>query len=342
MAHDLMVDPITGEAAMFFYGALPWHGLGQELVAQRPATAEEAIRLAHLDWEVKKYPALVQLEGKTTAAPGWYGTVRQDTIGYPNPVVLGIVGPNYTPLQNIEAFGFFDSVVGSGQAIYHTAGALRQGDRIWILAKLPEDIKVLGQDVTEQYLLLSNSHDGTSSIVAMFTPVRVVCKNTLAMAFNSNTRQVKIRHTASAQERLSTAARLMGIISQQSQETAAVYDDMARFKLNGQRLLKYFGEIYPAPAPKADAKDGDADKAAENYKLRLKTLVRLFEAGPGHDMPGIGGTLWMAYNAVTDYVDHYSRGKDAERRMDSVMFGAGAKIKADALEFATAKRDVWA
>ena len=105
---------------------------------------------------------------------------------------FGIVSSDYTPLQNLEAFNFFDDIVGQGAAIFHTAGALGKGERVWILAKLPDSIRIIGDDVCDKYLLLSNSHDGRSSVQMKFTPIfAVVCQNTLTMALNQG-RTVRI------------------------------------------------------------------------------------------------------------------------------------------------------
>ncbi len=341
MAHDLMMDPITGEACMFFYGKLPWHGLGQELKEQRPATAAEAIRLAHLDWQVKKYPAYARIGDKFVPVEGYNATVREDTINTDNPVSLGVVGSTYEPLQNVDAFSFFDAIVGKGSAIYETAGALRLGDRIWILAKLPGDFAVIGDDIINQYLFLSNSHDGSSAVTADFTDTRIVCNNTLSIATrNSSARRVKIRHTQSAKDKLAEAGRLMGIVNREFADRFNVYKSLTLTSMTQKSLKTYFETLYRPPVP--DAETGKIpERTEDNHRWRMQTLTRLFEAGPGMNIVGVKGTLWAAYNAVTDYVDHYNRGQDADKRLDSLMWGAGHRIKEQALELAAFKQDSW-
>jgi phage/plasmid-like protein (TIGR03299 family) len=155
MAHKLHIE--NGRASMMYVGKEPWHGLGTKL--DGPVTSEEAIKAANLDWVVEKKP-LVAYDGKHAHPVGnRYAIVRKDCYGQPKPV-FGIVGADYTPLQNRDAFAFFDRIVGRGAAIYHTAGALGDGERVWMLAKLPNPIHVAGDDVTDKFLLLSNSHDG--------------------------------------------------------------------------------------------------------------------------------------------------------------------------------------
>lgn len=338
MAHELEVDPVTGEIPMFFHGELPWHGLGQTLQEDRPATAAEAIKLAHLDWDAVKYPMYAMVDGVMRRVPGTHAVVRGDTSGARKPVMLTshgkAVSDQYEPLQNIEAFDFFDEVVGQGAAVYHTAGALRNGERIWILAKLPDTLSILGMDDIEPYLLLTNSHDGTSSIQVMFTTVRVVCANTLRMGMNSGMREMKIRHTASAKDKLNKAAELMGIVSREVKEAETIFTDMARVQMTSAMLKDYFAEVYPEPQP--DAETGEIpERTAKNYNKRLRTLNGIFERGAGSQLATAHGTLFGAFNAVTDYVDHYTRGKDADVRMQSVLMGHGDGIKQRAFNIAT-------
>ena len=180
MSHNLLMQ--NGQASMFYINEVPWHGLGTRL--DKPATAHEAITAARLDWKVVKLPLFAG--SKRIPVTDRFAVVRRtgDLIQHTDPV-LGVVSHEYTPLQNQQAFQFFDPIVGQNAAIYHTAGALGKGERVWILAQLPGHIRVAGDDITEKYLLLSNSHDGKSSVTIKFTPVRVVCQNTLTLALKA-------------------------------------------------------------------------------------------------------------------------------------------------------------
>ncbi len=154
MVHNLAET--NGRTAMMYTGESPWHRLGTKL--DNPATAEEAIIAAGLDYDVML--ADLQTTGGL-AVPHRKAVIRSD-----NYSVLGVVGNNYLPIQNKECFTFLDSVVADGALRYHTAGALGKGERIWLLAKLPDQIRIKNsEDVTDKYLLLSNSHDGTSSLL---------------------------------------------------------------------------------------------------------------------------------------------------------------------------------
>lgn len=207
MSHDLAT--INGQSAMMYYGEVPWHGLCQKL--DGPATAAEAIRAANLDWKVEKTPLHIHQGKLYPKVPDRFVIVRQDQAASDAPpTVQGIVGRDYTPLQNREAFDWFDPIADGAKAIYHTAGALGDGERVWILAKLPDAIQVIGDDIADKFLLLSNSHDGSSSVQVKFTPIRVECQNTLTMALSQG-RSLRIAHTPSLPPRKAAARDSLGI-----------------------------------------------------------------------------------------------------------------------------------
>jgi phage/plasmid-like protein (TIGR03299 family) len=227
---------IQGRPAIAYYGEPPWHGLGKAL--QKPATAAEAIAAAQLAWDVTKVPLHIHQCGEFKGVPKRYGIVRADLFARNEPApLLGIVGAAYTPLQNRDAFAWFDPIVGEQAAIYHTAGALGGGERVWILAKLPGDMQVIGDDIAHKFLLLSNSHDGSSAVHVKFTPVRVVCQNTLTMALrDGSTLSVPPRTLA---ERLSAARETLGIIRRRFDAIAADFQTTARFTMTSARLDNY-------------------------------------------------------------------------------------------------------
>ena len=200
--------------SMFYYGATPWHGLGTPV--DQVATSDEAITAAGLDWEV----GMEEMETESGLSVFTHkATVRQDTRQ-----VLGVVGRRYEVLQNRDAFSFFDSVVGEKLAMYHTAGSLGQGEKVWILAKLPGEIVVGKDDVTDKYLLLLNSHDMSWRVRMFFTPIRVVCQNTAQAAirgFNSKTDPgVGFKHLGDIQKKVVEAQKALGIAN-------AYYDQYA-------------------------------------------------------------------------------------------------------------------
>lgn len=319
---------------MFFVGETPWHGLGTRIEG-RP-TSEEAIVAAGLDWQV----GLKDLQIAEGGAPVSHKAVVRATDG----AVLGVVGPSWTPLQNTEAFRFFDPLVADGKAAYETAGSLRAGQRVWILAELmlaPSEI--VPGDLVKHYALLSNSHDGSLAVRVGFTDVRVVCANTLQMAHGAETSKLlRLRHTKNVGEALERVREVMDLAQRSFASTAEQYRALARRGAVEADLRRYVDLVFrPAQTALKDkvaeaaAVAGVSPETAEeaNRERIYPRIVELFEAGRGTEIPGVRGTLWGAYNAVTEYVAH-ERGNDDAKRLDQTWFGAGAKINARALEVA--------
>jgi phage/plasmid-like protein (TIGR03299 family) len=322
MAANLASGP-DGRTAMMYTGEVPWHRLGQRL--DNPATAEEAITAAGLDYEVQLTPL--------TTVDGLDVPQRKAVVRYDNQTVLGTVGNNYVPVQNRQAFGFLDAVVGEGQLRYHTAGAIGKGEKIWLLAKLPDDIRVKNSDdLVHKFLLLFNAHDGSAALRVLFTPVRVVCQNTLSLALRQRENQgVSIRHEGNLAAKLKQAQDVLGFAHRFYDDAAARIDRMASHYPSQEQLKQYFEALYPNP---------EEDKNSTRAKNVREELHRLFETGIGHDDPAIKGTSWTALNAVTEYIDHHrsTRGKDdttkASQRLNSIWFGSGAILKAKAWDLA--------
>ena len=197
---------------------------------------------ANLDYTVVKKPLKAIIHNQHFAdVPNAFATVRTDTN-----VVLGVVGSSYLPVQNIDAFTFFDPLVDRSEAIYHTAGVLSNGSKIWLLAKLPDYIKVgKKNDPVEKYVLLYNSHDGSSHIRVKLTPVRVVCNNTLTAALQGSEAEVRIKHTASATEKLQEAHKVLELTNQLYRELDYIFNRMALRKITAQQLVEYCKALIP-------------------------------------------------------------------------------------------------
>lgn len=313
-----------GRTAMMYTGEVPWHGLGTRL--DGPATAREAIEAAGLNY-LAELKEIQTVEGKEV--PQRRGVVRSDTGD-----VLGVVGKSYAPVQNYQAFGFLDAIVADGGLRYHTAGALGKGERVWMLAKLPSHIRVKGgDDIVEKFLLLSNSHDGSAALRTFFTPVRVVCQNTLNLAIRKHGGQgISILHKGDLSSKIQEAQRVLGLAETFYTDAAAKIEILACHYPSVEQVRQYFESLYPDPTDASSSR-------ARNIRLRL---TEIFETGIGLDMPDIKGSSWAAYNAVTEWVDHHrpTRASDptdrASRRLESAWFGNGAKLKARAWDQALA------
>ena len=316
MGHNL------NEERMFYYGEKPWHGLGVELNA--PATSKEAIQAARLDYEVRKTErTLIGCDtntGKQFPVFDQYATYRADTFQS-----LGAVGKGYKVIQNVECFDFFDSVIGEGKAVYHTAGALGKGERIWVLAKLPKTMIIGKEDEVEKYLLLTNSHDGKSSLTMYFTPVRVVCQNTLNVSMKDAKEGIRIRHSGNIKVKVEEAQRVLGIATMFYSDFEQISNKFASMKLNKTQAESYFTDLLFTEKQK--------ENPHEHTRLsnQRDELLGLFEHGAGNEIKDIRHSLWTAYNAVTEYADHKKVVKreadDRTLRLNSIWFGSAALFK---------------
>ncbi len=304
--------------SMFSVKSTPWHGLGKVLEAA--PTPEAAIVAAGLDWEV----ALKSMQtADGLAIPGHKAVVR----GSDNHV-LGVVGDKYTPVQNAKAFAFFQPFLDSGVATLETAGSLRDGKRVWILAKVAGDpIEIVANDPVERFILLAHGHDGSLAMRIGFTPVRVVCANTLAMSMTDNaSKLLRIKHTKRIADAMTEIQKVMSVVEGEFLATAEQYKQLARCKVSDDTLKAYVRRVFSAKVMTADG-EGEVEECT-----RVIDRVRpLFEKGRGNDLPGVKGTLWGAYNAITEYIG-YERGDSQNTRVDSMWFGEGAKLNRKALD----------
>lgn len=313
MSHNLNIN--KGKASFFSLKEKAWHGLGQ--IVKSAPNSKEAIQLAGLDYEVGLAPLSANLDDNSIVSlPKNFATYRKDT-GIP----FGVVGTKYTVVQNKDAFSFFDSIVGEGEAIYETAGALGEGEKIFITAKLPDYIKV-GKDAIEKYLLLTMAHDGSGAIKAMFTPIRVVCNNTLRMALNRNTNQISIRHTQAVHNSLKTAHKLMGITNQLSEEVGHIFNEMTKVKITDKVLQDYIKNIYLTKEEILDT-----DLISTRTKNMLNDIHEYAYVGVGQEEETCKGTLFGAYQAITGYYQNTKDYKTLDKKFTSILDnGTDSKI----------------
>lgn len=297
-----------------------WHGLGQ-IISNYP-TSSEAIQFAGLDFEVAKLPNLHQLpSGIEVISENSFFTFRTDT----EQVLGDKVGIDYQVVQNTEVFGFFDGIVGNATDIkYETAGCLYDGQVVFVTAKLPEYIRVGREDLIEQYLLLTSSHDGTGSITIAFTPVRVVCCNTLNAALRNNTNCIKIRHTASASDKLKQAHQMLGLSNRLAEEMEAIYNRWSRVKINHPELKRL---VQIAMVPNREVLEklrmGKDEQLSSHFTNMSDDVMQYAFESPTQQEATTRGTVFGAYNAVTGYFQNVRNYKDDESKFKSVLSGTG-------------------
>ena len=328
MAHNIAYNERTEKYSFFSVKEKAWHGLGQ-LVSDYP-TSREALRFAGLDFSVEKRKLFTydkeNLFGNantvapTIPVPNYYATLRTDT-----EAVLGVVGTNYEVVQNVDAFAFFDAIVGGDGMQYETAGALGKGERIFITAKLPNYIRVGNEDLIEKYLFLTTSHDGFGSITAAFTPVRIVCNNTLTAALNNCSNRIKIRHTTGAKERLEQAHNLMGISNRLSEQLKEIFNAWAKVRITDSEVRKL---IQLALAPAKEVFIGEtADAISARFSNQCDAVLAYNFTSPTQQTETTKGTVFGAYNAITGYFQNVKTYKSEEAKLTSLLYGGSAQEK---------------
>jgi phage/plasmid-like protein (TIGR03299 family) len=295
---------------MFSVRSRPWHGLGAVLGS--PPTVEDGLRLAGLDWTVSRQ-RLFTPDGQEAPA---YAVVRGS-----DGKVLGAVGERYRPLQNREAFSWVQPFLEAGEAQLETAGSLAGGARVWVMARLNRaPIEVAPGDEVVKYLLLSNSHDGSLAVRVGFTPVRVVCNNTLALSHASKDSQlIRLRHSSGVVQNLENVRSTIDAVNARFEATAEQYRRLASKDINQADLARYVTRVLDA-----------GDQPGPRLKNIIQRVTELFEAGAGNGTLYVRGTYWSAYNAVTEWLTH-ERGRSADSRVNSLWYGDSACLNSRAL-----------
>ncbi|MEZ2336846.1 DUF932 domain-containing protein [Mucilaginibacter sp. RCC_168] len=306
-----------------------WQILGKTITKCK--TSAEAIQEAGLDFTVWKHPNLHALpSGNNIISDNSYFTFRTDT-----EAILGDkVGCDYEMVQNVDAFGFFDSIIENyGGLHYESAGSLGYGALTYITAKLPEYIKVGRSDLIEQYLFLTSTHDGTGSMTIAFTPVRIYCANTLNAALQNCSNCIKIRHTASAAEKLKSAHKLLGLTNQLSTEMEAIFNRWSRVRISDPELKRL---IQLAMVPNKETyellKTGKESELSSQFNNTVSAVLDYSLTSPSQQEATTKGTLFGFYNSVTGYYQNVKGYRDNEAKFKSIMGGTGLQRNQTAFE----------
>jgi len=325
MSHNL--NQRNGNYSFFSVRELPWHGLGK--ILEFAPTAADAIKIAQMDFTVDATPLFARINDREKILKDKKCTYRTDTED-----VLGIVSKRYEIVQNVEAFDFFDYAVGEGQAIYETAGVLGKGEVIFITAKMPDTIRIgKSDDIIDKYLLLTMGHDGSLAIHAMFTPVRVVCNNTLlaALADKRNEGRITIKHTKKAHEKMLIARELMNITNKTANTFAEMLNQMVEIKLTEEQLVSGLELVLLTKkelqrlALVGDATDKYREAEVPTAKIKtLDEMVKYSFEGPGQELDTCKGTAFGLYNAVSGYYQNWQNFRTEENRMFNNLLGGNA------------------
>lgn len=318
MAHAIEI--VDGVANMAYVGEVPWHGLGKRVPGD--VSPEQMLKAANLDWTVEKRPMFFSDNNGSPVM-----TKAQALVRSTDSKVLTVVTEKWNPVQNSEAFEFFNDFVHAGDMEMHTAGSLKGGTIVWGMAQIKESFELFGGDKVEGYLLFTNPHQFGRSIDIRFTPVRVVCNNTLTMAINSESKnRVTVNHRAAFNGNL--VKETLGI----AKDKLSFYREQAQFlgkkKYSKETLVEYFNRIFPSIGK---------DQVTSN-DLRTEAISRHAEDAMSylHTQPGASfaeGSWWQAFNTVTYMTDH-KLGRSADTRIASAWYGQNRIKKEKALDLA--------
>lgn len=307
---------------MAFVGETPWHGEGTSVTDKAiMVNAEAFAKAAGIDYAVDTCPLIC--EDKT---PVPNRAVFRMVDGAKK--ILGVVGPRWQPLQNIDAFKWFQPWLDAGLAEFHTAGALFDGEKVWVLAKLALDnVEVAKGDEVMPYVLLSNSHDGKNAVKIGFNPIRVVCWNTLSAATNEGVgKMIRVRHNGRLESNLNTLRDTMNLVKQDFEANTEQYKVLATRHFNQADIKKYVKTLL-------DITDIDDKELPTRTVNRMENIFNMIFTGKGQDNPAIKNTWWAAYNGYNESLN-WVDGRNTSNRLDNLWFGQGINKNRDALELA--------
>jgi phage/plasmid-like protein (TIGR03299 family) len=322
---------------MFYYGEMPWHRKGVKL--EHPADLEEALYWGNLDWEVELIP-LQTIEDDPpfrSPVPMRMAVVRKEVPpGFPGRV-LGVVHPGFKPLQNRQGAEVFDAIFGRREQVYHTGGYLGEGQVVWLLARLPIEITIAGEDIVEPYILYSNSHDGSRAIDFRLTAVRVVCQNTLNLALNKRDMRKAFRrsHSGNYDSLLNEFAGFFMFTINAAKLVENSFQKLSQQKCSPDAFTEFAHFLFSVP----NHPESQQEQVLRTYHLirdqmvaERRALKQKYEQANDTELSSARGTWWSALNAVTGYVDHDQ--KTRRERYSYVMFGHGDVLKRKAYELA--------
>lgn len=320
MAHNLAT--INGRTAMAYQGETPWHNLGTRLASM--TSVEAAMAASSIDYRVREEPLFL--------ADGTQITMRKAIIREGENVVLSTVGAGYQILQHVDGFSALDVLCTEHGMTVESAGALGDGERVWMLFKMPETITPVPGDDVRGYLLATTGHDGSWSYSIRPTPIRVVCQNTLdAASMNGGVEFVRLFHTRGNADKLSIAAEIVEKVVGAFHETGETFTAFAQRQMSEAEVIRYVETLFPV----------NEDKPSKVIDERRKTVADLVWTGVGSELArsATNGApnAWAAYNAVTEYFDHVRPGEaksaaGVRRANESAVFGNAADLKLRALK----------
>ncbi|WP_233827763.1 DUF932 domain-containing protein [Paraburkholderia sp. ZP32-5] len=305
-------------SSMAYRGETPWHGLGNQLSAKQPI--EIWARQAGMDWTIESADVRFVATppgsgfGSIHAFPEQRVLYRSDT-----KAPLSVVSSRYRVVQPREILEFYRDLTEVGGFELETAGVLKDGKKLFALARTGQSVSLRGRDEVNGYLLLATACDGTLATTAQFTSVRVVCNNTLQIALGDSAGCVKVPHRSRFDAQ--AVKRQLGIAISSWDGFMVRMKALADRKVNDAAAEAFFRRVLTYPASSSVSMPATNDSAIRAVQALYAGL------GMGADLSSACGSLWGALNAITEFIDHRRRARSEDHRRDAAWFGAGAAIK---------------
>lgn len=319
---------------MAYSGEVPWHGLGKPV--NNDLTPAQMLKAAGLDWKVEKRPIYHKTKKGYEEVAGRHALVRDK-----DDRVLTVTGNTYKPVQNDVSMDFFRKFVQAGHMNMETAGSLHGGQYIWALARLGKDFTLGKTDEVRGFLLLSQPHVLGKAMVIQFTPIRVVCWNTLCFALGSNLKgkganTFRMRHSVEFNDSVKKQAEVaLGLASEQMDVFKACATMLTKKKAKPEKVEEFFCEVLqfdPKDLEKVK-KNAKGNDAATREPQMLPKFRDALEFSPGANLATAKGTWWGALNAVTRVIDH-EIGRDRSAALRTAWMGNKANVKRTAVDLA--------
>lgn len=311
---------------MAYAGDVPWHGLGVQV--SHNMTAEEMLKAAGLDWGVDlRHLYIKDAEGQPVHIGGDFRAIVRDK----DSKLLDVVGSRFIPTQNKDVFEFFREFVDEGKAKMETAGSLQGGRYVWALANLQASFKLRGNDEVKGYLLASSPHQQGKALVFKFTPIRVVCNNTLTLALRSAGHEFRMNHrNVFDEDMIINAKEALGIAREQLGEFEKNARLLQKLNLNRDEVIRILSPVFQPVEDKEQLEELVTDP--QKLNVRMNAILDANENAPGAQ-PGNG---WGVLNAVTYYADHVAS-KSADKRLFNAWLGKTAGQKEKVLDLLLAR-----
>jgi len=300
------------------------------------SNVREAMTACNLDWEVEKtMDFVIRHDGDEQTYNGECGDdymavlnsfhIRRKDTGD----IFGHCTGRYEPLQNVDAFDFFQPFVDEGIASLHTAGSMKDGAHVWIMAEIQDEgILIGGVDLLRKFILIVNTHDAKRSVVVAFTPIRMFCTNMLtSLMHDKDSQVVKIRHSGNVAGAVEEMRENIALAQANFSKVAEKFETLACYMYTGDNLLQYIIDVFNMKIPKGK------DELSTKSINKAKEVLEMITGGYGNTEAAVSGTWWAAYNGVTQYLN-YAAGRSEESRLNSLWFGSNARTNERALELA--------